>query len=95
VVLQKVKKSNVDKPALKELIFGGVQELMRNRKYYYHSGVGASYSHWTEQGKDALAEYMNMMGWMILEAENKELDARAKSIVLNTLKGESTTSEQK
>ena len=88
-----MKKSNVDKPALKELIFGGVQELMRNRKYYYHSGVSANYSYWTEAGKDALSEYMNMMGWMILEAENKELDQRAKDIVVKTLKGESTTSE--
>ena len=88
-----MKKSNLDKPALKELVFGGVQELMRNRKYYYHSGVSANYSHWTEDGKEALIEYMNVVGWMMLEAENKELDQRAKDIVVKTLKGDQQQSE--
>jgi hypothetical protein len=80
----------MDKSALKELVFGGVIELMRNRHYFYHSSVGSHYSHWTEEGTKALAEYMTIMGYKMLEAEEAELDQRAKDMVLNTLKGELT-----
>jgi len=72
-------------------MYGGIQELMRNRDYYYRSTVNIEYSHWTEPGIQALTEYMNTMGWMMLKAEEKELDSRAKNMVLNTLKGEQQT----
>jgi len=88
-----VKRSKMDRGAIKELMYGGVAELMRNRKYFYHSSVGAQYCHFTEEGERAIVEYMNLVSWKMVEAESKELDNRAKSIVLTTLKGESTTSE--
>ena len=77
------------KDALKEVLYGGVMELMRNRNFYYHSRVGAEYSHWTEDGYKALAEYVDTIGYMMLQTEEKELDTRAKDIVLRGLKGES------
>ena len=64
-------------------------ELVRNRKYYYYSGVGSTYSHLTDEGKTALAEYMNMVSWKMIEAENNELNARSKEMIMNTLKGDS------
>jgi hypothetical protein len=79
----------MDKGAIKELMYGGVQELMRNRKYYYHSTVGVNYSHWTEEGVKALADYMNLIGWKMLEAEEADLRQRAKEMVISGLKGES------
>ena len=79
----------MDRKALKEFMYGGIAELMRNRSYFYHSSVGLSYSHWTEEGQAALAEYMTMIGYKMLEVEEKELDKRAKDIVLKNLKGES------
>lgn len=78
----------MDKQAVKDAIFGGIYELMRNRNYYYHSTVGAGYSHWTEEGKEALLEYMNIMGWKLKEAEEADLKKRAKELTLNALKGE-------
>ena len=78
----------MNKDALKEVIYGGITALMQNRKYYYHSSVSASYSHWTDEGKEALAEYMSFIGWKMVEAENKDLDHRAKQMVINSLKGE-------
>lgn len=78
----------MDRQTTKELMFGGVSELMRNRKYYYHSSVGANYSHWTEDGEKALAEFMNLMGHKMLEAEEAELNQRAKDLVVKGLKGE-------
>jgi hypothetical protein len=82
-----VKKFKMDKNAVKDLVFGGIHELMRNRTYYYHSGVGQAYSYWTDEGKAALIEYMNVMGWKIKEAEEADLNRRAKEQTLNALKG--------
>ena len=79
----------MDKSAVKDLIFGGLNELMRNRNYFYHSSVGSGYSHWTDQGKDALVEYMNVMGWKLKEAEEADLRKRAKEMTMSALKGES------
>ena len=79
----------MDKSAVKDLIFGGLNELMRNRNYFYHSSVGSGYSHWTNQGKDALVEYMNVMGWKLKEAEEADLRKRAKEMTMSALKGES------
>lgn len=78
----------MDKQAVKDLVFGGLHELMKDRKYYHHSSVGQSYSYWTEEGKEALHEYMNIMGWKLKEAEEAELNRRAKDMVVKGLKGE-------
>ena len=78
----------MDKHAVKDLIFGGLHELMKDRKYYYHSSVGQVYSHWTDEGKEALVEYMNVMGWKLKEAEEADLKKRAKELTMSALKGE-------
>lgn len=84
--LQKVKKSKMHKSAIKDLVYGGLEELMNNNRYYYHSSVGAGYSHLTEDGKDAVVEFMNLMAWKIKEANEIDLDRRAKDQVLAELK---------
>jgi hypothetical protein len=90
VDLPKAKKSNMDRNAIKEVLYGGILELMRNHEHYYYSAVGGDYSHWTDAGRTALAEYLDTMGYLMLQAEEKELDQRAKDIVLNGLKGDNT-----
>ena len=69
-------------------MYGGISELMKDRNYYYYSSVGPEYCHWTEEGEKALAEYMTVVGRQMLIADEKELNQRAKEIVLKTLKGE-------
>jgi hypothetical protein len=76
----------MDKKAVKEFMYGGIAELIKNRDYYYRSSVGASYSHWTEAGQNALTEYMAIVGYKMIEVEEAELDARAKAIVMEGLK---------
>ena len=76
------------KDAVKDLMFGGVYELMRNPNYYYFSGVGLAYCHWTDAGKQALQEYMDIMAYKIREAELADLDQRAKELVLKGLRGD-------
>ena len=77
------------KGAVKDLMFGGVAELTRNPNYYYFSTVGSAYCHWTEDGKQALQEYMDLMAYKFHEAEEESLNNRAKEMVIKGLKGES------
>lgn len=75
------------KSAIKDLIYGGVEEIINNRNFYYHSSVGAAYSHLTDEGKDAIVEFMDLMAWKVKEAETADLENRAKQQVMNALKG--------
>ena len=79
----------MNKSAIKDLVYGGMTELMKNKTYYYHSSVGANYGHWTEHGKEALTEFMNLVAGKMYEAEQADLDSRAKQQVLDQLKAKS------
>jgi hypothetical protein len=81
-----VKKSKMDRTAIKDLLYGGMLELMRNRQYYYNSGVNSSYNSWTDEGKEALADYMTLVAGKMWEAEQVELDSRARELVVRELK---------
>jgi ATP-dependent Zn protease len=76
----------MEKQAIKELMYGGVSELMQNRRYFHHSTVGRNYNHWTEEGKEAMDTFMREMTQYIYDAEQRSLDQRAKEMVLKELK---------
>lgn len=76
----------MEKGAIKDLIYGGLEEILNNSRYYYHSTVGAGYSHLTEEGKIAVTEYMDLMAWKVKEANEVDLDRRAKKQVIDQLK---------
>lgn len=78
----------MNRQASKDVLYGGLVELVNNPKYYYHSSIGAEYSHWTEDGAKVLAEYMALMANNIYKAEQESLDKRAKAMVLSKLKGD-------
>lgn len=78
----------MDDQALKEFIYGGTRELMKNRRYYYHSAVGSDYCHWTDERQAALADFMNLVGRQMITNEQADLDKRAKDLVLKGLKGQ-------
>jgi hypothetical protein len=76
----------MEKGAIKDLIYGGMEEILNNSRYYHHSSVGRDYSHLTDSGKQAVIEFMDLMGWKIREANELDLDRRAKEQVLASLK---------
>ena len=76
----------MDRAAVKDFMYGGIAELMNNRNYFYWSSVGSNYSHFTDEGKVALAEFMALVGPKMKEAEEQALDKRAKEMVLKELK---------
>jgi len=76
----------MEKTALKHLIYGGIEEIICDRKYYYHSTVGESYSHFTEEGRAAINEFMGAMAYKIKAAEEADLERRAKEQTMAALK---------
>ncbi len=76
----------MEKQALKDLMYGGINELMQDRRYYYRSSVGREYSHWTDEGKAVMNDFIREMTRYMWEAEEAALDNRAKNMVLEELK---------
>lgn len=76
----------MEKSAIKDLVYGGLEEIINNRRYYYASSVGMGYNHFTDEGREALAEFIDLMAYKIREAENDDLNARAKQQVIDGLK---------
>jgi len=76
----------MQKSAIKDLIYGGLEEIINNSRHYYKSSVGSNYSHLTDSGKQAIIEFMDLMAYKISEAEEQDLDRRAKEQVLKELK---------
>lgn len=77
----------MEKGAMKDLIYGGIEEIINNQRYYYHSSVGSNYCHFTEQGKEAVSEFMELMAYKVRAANEADLERRAKEQVMNALKG--------
>lgn len=77
----------MEKQAIKDLLYGGVSELMKNQRYYYRSSVGKSYCNWTDQGEIALKEFVTEITHFMTAADAAELDKRAKEQVMEALKG--------
>lgn len=76
----------MEKQAIKELMYGGLKEIMNNNRYYYKSSVGKNYSNFTPAGKEVVQEFVADLAGYIVEAENVELDQRSKDMVLKELK---------
>lgn len=60
-------------------------EILRDHNLYYKS-FSKDYNHLTEDGKQALIEYITIMAPHMIEHETKSLDKRAKELVVNELK---------
>ena len=61
-------------------------EVIKDRNLFYHSSVSKDYSHLTEQGKEAVTKWVELMAWDMLQLEKAELDARAKKLMWEELK---------
>jgi len=76
----------MEKQAVKDLMYGSLNELMQNRRYYSRSSVGPEYSRWTEEGQVVLNQFMSDIIKLIYIAEQNDLDSRSKELVFKELK---------
>ena len=67
-------------------VYAGLFVILKNQNLYYHSRVGADYCHLTEQGKEAVVKWIELMGPAMYKLEEDELNARAKKLVWDELK---------
>jgi hypothetical protein len=78
----------MDRAVLKDILYGGINELIHNDKSYRHSSISNDYCRFTESGEAALKEFVQQMSILIYAAEEAALDKRAKDKVIKELKGE-------
>jgi hypothetical protein len=83
--VKKFKGMSLTEHDVKNLLYGSIRELTRNRTYYYDS---AFRPHWTEEGKKVIGELMDLYADKIQTAIKEADDQRAKDMVFNTLKQE-------
>ena len=72
--------------SLKDGLYGGLAEIIKNPKIYYHSIVGSEYCKFTEKGREEIIKWLEMHAIGIIKYEEQLLDARAKELVLKELK---------
>lgn len=75
----------MDRDALKHILYGGLSELTQNKHYYYHSPISSDYCYWTEEGEKAMVEFVSMVSRLMVEADQEQLDTRAKELVMDGL----------
>ena len=71
---------------LHKQMYAGLLEIVKDSNLYYHSSVGANYSHLREDGEKAVLEWMHLMAPKMLELDERQLDERAKKMMWDELK---------
>lgn len=67
-------------------IYVSLLEILKDEALYHQSRIDTKYNKFSEEGKEAILEYLVMMAPMILQKEKQELDKRAKQLVVEELK---------
>jgi hypothetical protein len=68
------------------LIEGAIKVLIDNSDYFYRSNVGPQYSKITPEGNQMLIKAMTALLPLLADAKHRDLDRRAKEIIMDTLK---------
>ena len=76
--------AKLEKPAIKEMLYGGLMELTDNFKYYHKSAQG--YSYWTTEGVEQMTQFVTNMMEMADQAEQNAFEKKAKEYTFDTLK---------
>ena len=80
------RKFDIKRSMNKDVVYGSLLELAKNRQVWYHSSVGSNYSHFTEDGKAAIIHVMENMFRGLQEIEEQEIQEEAKRQTLAALK---------
>jgi hypothetical protein len=80
------KKFDINRSMNKDLIYGGLLELSRNRLVWHESTVSPEYSHLTEDGKIAIIHIVENMFRGLQVIHQTELKEEAKKQTLEALK---------
>jgi hypothetical protein len=73
------------KTPLDKQVHAGLMEILRDNSFYYQS-YASKYCHITEEGKEAILEYITIMAPHMLKREEHELNERSKRLMMDELK---------
>lgn len=76
----------MDHRLLKKQVYSSLVTIVKDRDCYYQSSVNNEYNYFTEEGKEALVEWFEMLAPKILAHEEKKLDNTIKNKVWKNLK---------
>ena len=79
-------KANYMDRVLPNQVYAGLFEILKNHRLYYHSKVSPEYCHLTDEGKEAVVQWINLMGPHMYKLEEDEINNRAKKMVWDELK---------
>jgi hypothetical protein len=80
------KNFNIKRSMNKDLVYGGLLELSRNKLVWHESTVAPEYSHLTEDGRDAIIHIVENMFRGLQIIHNQEVKDEAKRQTLESLK---------
>ena len=80
------RKFEIKRAMNKDVVYGALLELAKNKQVWYNSSIGPEYSHFTEDGKDAIVHVIENMFRGLQEIEQAEIKEQAKKQTLESLK---------
>lgn len=73
-------------PLFKSQVYAGVMEILKDKKYYYRSGISTDYDKFTEEGEQEIINFFKLMAGTMLKKEQEQFIKEAKSMVWDELK---------
>jgi acid stress-induced BolA-like protein IbaG/YrbA len=80
------RKYNIKRSMHKDMIYGALMELVKNRNVWHESTVSVEYSHLTDEGKDAIVHVVEEMFRGMQTIQQQEIKEEAKRQTLESLK---------
>ena len=74
------------KTPLDKQVYAGIIEILKDKHFYYQSSISSEYNYLTDDGKEAVTEFISIMAPHMIKNENQMLDARSKQIMMDALK---------
>lgn len=78
-------KVNMKTPLDKQL-YSGMMEILKDRNLYHQSGVATDFNHFTNEGKEAVIEFITILAPHMITYENERLDEHSKQLMIRVLK---------
>jgi len=89
--LKLAKNYKLAQEADKDKVYGFLKEFVKNPRLWRASPVGREYSHFTDEGREVVADMMQDILRTVDVLERKVVNQRARELVFETLKGEIDT----
>lgn len=80
------RKFDIKRSMHKDMVYGALMELVKNKQVWHESSVSVHYSHLTDDGKDAIVHAVEEMFRGMQTIHEQEIKEEAKRQTLDRLK---------